>query len=168
MRLKAELAACKSSDTPEQFKKRLLGLFAEHMPGKTLDDLVCEPSQAREYCEIVRKDTDLEWMPDVVPLKTLLNIRKKKDCPKGLKRERTNRRLDKRLKDAGCKMKPDAFRDLLVNAHVDMYKNQTVDNLVCHPREARQLCQFVRNKAKCPDLSDEMILSTLMNVRKAQ
>lgn len=167
MLLAEELAACDCPDSPEKFKERLIDGLMQSFPGRTIDGLVCEPMEALKFCDLIRQGVGSESMADVVILKSLMNIRRRKDCPVGLKPARTQRFLKNELADCGCEIPPKAFRELLVNCLADMYKSRTIDELLCHPREAGALCNYIRRKADCAQLPDRLILSTLMNGRKS-
>ncbi|MDM4014673.1 hypothetical protein [Roseiconus lacunae] len=151
-----------------EFKEQIITLLQSEFPGRTIDGLICRPDEARIFCDKLRNVIGSSRLPDVIPLKSLLNIRKSKSCPTGLKGKGQRRVLATELRRIGCGLSPDGFRDVLVNAHVDMYKDQTVDTMLCHPTESKGLCDFVRRKTGQDVLTDEFILSTLMNVRKSQ
>jgi hypothetical protein len=167
MLLVDELTACECHDSPEKFRERLIDGLTTWYPGRSIDDLVCKPVEALGYCNQIREGVGSDYLYDVVILKSLLNIRKRKDCPTGLKLQRRRRVVKRELKNAGCQLEARAFKGLVGDCLADMYKSQTVDELVCHPREARALCNFVRRRLECEGLGDELILSTLMNNRKS-
>jgi hypothetical protein len=167
MLLAEELKVCACEDSPEKFRDRLIDEMTSSYPGKSIDDLVCNPLSSLGYCDRIRQGIGSECLYDVFILKSLLNIRKRKDCPTGLKRHRTRRVLSRELLNAGCRLLAGRFRELVNDCLADMYKSQTVDGLLCHPREAAALCNYVRNRSACNALSDELILSTLMNNRKS-
>jgi hypothetical protein len=166
MKLIDELQACECTDSREKFRERLVDALQEQFTGTTIDDLVCAPDDAIRYCDFLRSETGCPNLLDAVILKTLMNIRKSKECPRDLKKRRTPQRLQTALKDAACDLRPDQFRDLANDCLADMYKNRTIDELVCHPRESRALCNYVRAKAGCSILTSELILRTIMNSRK--
>ena len=167
MRLADELRACEIQDSPEKFRERLIENLMDQFPEVTIDDLVCAPTDALEFCNTIREGYGSEYLSDTVILKSLMNIRKRKDCPKGLKSRGRRRVLKKELLNAGCYADPDTFKELVVDLMNQSFGEQTVDELVCQPREARMLCNAVREKAECNELPDDLILGTLMNVRKA-
>jgi hypothetical protein len=47
-----------------------------------------------------------------------------------------------------------------------MHPNWTVDDLVCHPDEAKAYCEQIRSEVGAP-VPDHVILRRLMNARKA-
>lgn len=80
----------------------------------------------------------------------------------------TNRkRLKSKLNEIGCSIDEDTFRELVDDCLGDMYHNQTIDEVLCHPVESAALCAYVRNRSGSGVLTDEIILGTLMNNRKA-
>ena len=167
MLLVDELKACECNDSPEKFRVRLIEGLIEWFPDRTIDGLVCSPLEAIEYCLKIREGVGSDSLHDAIILKSLMNIRKRKDCPRGLKSSGTRRLLQSELEAVGCKMPANTFKQAVVDCLADMYKSQTIDELLCHPREAHALCNYVRLRLDCQNLSDQLILSTLMNVRKA-
>lgn len=167
MLLADELRACECTDSPEKFRERLIEGLGESFPGRSIDSLVCTPFDALRYCETIRDGVGSQTLCDVVILKSLMNIRKRKDCPTGLKSVGPRRNLIRDLQEAGCQSGAAAFKELVGDCLADMYKSRTIDELICHPREARALCNYIRTRAQCNSLTDNLILSTLMNVRKA-
>ena len=167
MLLVNELQACGCNDSPEKFRERLINGLVAWFPGRTIDRLVCIPMDALEYCEKIRQDVGSQVLYDVVILKTLMNIRRRRDCPTGLNAGGSRQNVSQELVAAGCQLAADKFKELVVDCLADMYKSQTIDEMVCHPREAGALCNYVRLRSKCDNLTDGLILSTLMNVRKA-
>jgi hypothetical protein len=167
MILADELRACECTDSPEKFRERLTDGLAASFPGRSIDSLVCTPLDALTYCEKIRDGVGSQTLCDVVILKSLMNIRKQKDCPTGLKSAGPRRNLKRDLQDAVCRLEAKAFKELVGDCLADMYKSRTIDEMICHPREARALCNYIRSRAQCTSLTDDLILSTLMNVRKA-
>lgn len=167
MLLADELSACRCELSPDDFRAQLIARLEEEFPGKNIDDLVCTPTDSLAYCNHIRSILNAPGLHDAVILKPLMNIRKRKDCPTNLKSSGVRRYLRKELKNAGCKLWAGAFRTLVVDCLADMYRNRTIDSVVCHPNEAAKLCGIVRTRSGCANLGDTLILSTLMNVRKA-
>lgn len=166
MQLSTELQAYGIPETPEAFRTRLIDTLLQAFPGRSIDSVVCRPSDAIEYCEIIREDITSN-PPDVVILKTLMNIRRKKSCPTGLRSPGTRKTLKAKLNEVGCIIDENAFRDLVNDCLGDMYHSQTIDEVLCHPVEAAALCAYVRKRSGSPVLTDELILVTLVNNRKA-
>jgi hypothetical protein len=165
MKLQTELLACNCSDSPEKFKERLIDTLLDQFPGESIDTLTCTPEMSLRFCECVREQVGAEPLHEPVILKALMNIRKSSDCPTGL-RSRSRTLLKDELAHCGCAIAPSDFKDQLVTCLASMYRDQTVDELVCHPREAMALCNYVRRQIGCAALSDKLILRTLMNIRK--
>lgn len=168
MLLADELLACECDKTPDQFRDLLINRLTERFSGLTIDRLVCSPDDALRYCDDIRQITDSKVLYDGVILKALMNIRKSADCPKGLRgsgKPKRNLKLD--LPTQGCDLTPEAFKELAVDCFASMYKSKTIDEITCYPQQASALCNFVRTKAKAKSLTDDTILATLMNVRKA-
>lgn len=167
MKLKDELRAGECQDSPEKFRERLIDNLISEFPNRTIDSLVCSPEDALSYCKSIREGVGSEYLSDIIILKALMNIRKVKECPTELKSSGRRRNVKKELLSAGCDMSPVMFKDMTVDCMASMYRDLTIDELVCQPRDARALCNHARSVSGCAALSDEFILSTLMNVRKA-
>jgi len=165
MRLSTELLAYGISETPDAFRERLIGKLLKEFSGRSIDSVVCCPPDAINYCEMIREEVASN-PPDVVILKALMNIRRKKSCPTGLKSPQTKKRLKAKLSEIGCAIDDDKFRELVGDCLADMYHSQTIDEILCHPPEAAALCNYVRARGKSDILTDEIILTTLLNNRK--
>lgn len=165
MQLSTELIAYGIAETPAAFRDRLIDKLCKSFPGRSIDSVVCCPRDALRYCEMIRKDVTSN-PPDVVILKTLMNIRRAKSCPTGLKSLRTKKPLKSKLSEIGCEIGDVAFRDLVSDCLADMYHSRTIDEILCHPPEAAALCNYVRTRGKSEMLADELILTTLLNNRK--
>ena len=76
------------------------------------------------------------------------------------------RKLEAELAEVGCHMDPKMFRDLIVERHGEMHRSWTIDDLVCHPDEAKAYCNQIRAEVGAP-VPDHVILRSLMNARKA-
>ena len=166
MRLSIELNAYGITETPDGFRGRLINKLLNAFPRRSIDSVVCNPADAIRYCQLIRKDIASN-PPDVVILKTLMNIRRVRSCPTGLKSLGGRKFLKTKLKEVGCTIEPDDFRELVNECLAGMYKSQTIDEVLCHPPEAAALCAYVRSRAASNVLTDEIILGTLMNNRKA-
>lgn len=165
MRLATEMIAYGISETPDAFRDRLIAKLLKAFPGRSIDSVVCCPPDAINYCELIRKDVASN-PPDVVILKALMNIRRKKSCPTGLKSPQTKKHLKSKLSEIGCTIEDGRFRELVNDCLADMYHSQTIDEILCHPPEAAALCNYVRARGKSDVLTDELILTTLLNNRK--
>lgn len=166
MRLSTELDAYGITETPDAFRARLIEALLKEFPERSIDSVLCRPSDAIKYCQMIRKGIASN-PPDVVILKTLMNIRRNKSCPTGLKSLATRKKLKTKLKEVGCNLGEDEFRELVNDCLADMYHNQTIDEVLCHPPEAAALCVYVRNRGGSNVLTDEIILGTLVNNRKS-
>ena len=76
------------------------------------------------------------------------------------------RKLEVELVDAGCSLEPKKFIELLKERHASMHPNWTVDDLVCHPDQAKTYCDQIRSEIGAP-VPDHVILRRLMNARKS-
>lgn len=167
MKLKDELLNLGLQDSPEKFRERLIDELMERFKGETIDSLVCQPPQAERFCERIREEYGCAKLSDYVVLKTLMNIRRRKDCPRGLCPSPSRRRLDTKLAAEGVNVKGDEFNDVVANCFAELFRNMTVDDVLCDPKCSIQLCKAVRSKLACDYLSDSLILSTLLNSRKS-
>ena len=166
MLLTDELKALECTDSPGKFRERLIEALQLHFPEHTIDDLVCDPRSAIRYCDAVREEAECPELHDGVILKTLMNIRRAKNCPQGLKKRRTRVSTARVLRELSIDLDVDSFRTLLVDALASMYRYQTIDEILCHPVEALAYCNHIRNLLGCRGLEDSFILRTLVNVRK--
>jgi hypothetical protein len=82
------------------------------------------------------------------------------------RRKRVARKLEVELRNAGCSLDPKRFIELLEERHASMHPDWTVDDLVCHPDQARTYCEQIRSEVGAP-VPDHVILRRLMNARKA-
>lgn len=82
------------------------------------------------------------------------------------RRKRVAKKLEAELAAAGCSLDPKRFIELLEERHASMHANWTVDDLVCHPDEAKAYCEQIRSEVGAP-VPDHVILRRLMNARKA-
>jgi hypothetical protein len=82
------------------------------------------------------------------------------------RRNRVARKLEVELKNAGCSLDPKRFIELLEERHASMQPDWTVDDLVCHPDQAKAFCEQIRSEVGAL-VPDEVILRRLMNARKA-
>ena len=75
-------------------------------------------------------------------------------------------RLEDELKAMGCDMDADTFRDSLADLFAETNRNCTVENLLCRWRDAGHFCALARYRLRLPETADELILRTLLNIRK--
>ncbi|WP_437193573.1 hypothetical protein [Planctomicrobium sp. SH527] len=166
MILETELHDAAYPGTSDQFNNLLIETLIDSFPGRNIDRLICVPKDAVGYAKVIQKTQGAQLIPEYVILKALMNIRRRKEFPKGLAPER-RRLLQTRLNQLNCSISAEFFRELCSDCLADMYKQQTIDEVLCHPNEATALCDFVRRKGKCDYYTNELILSTLLNIRKA-
>jgi len=76
------------------------------------------------------------------------------------------RKIEAELADAGCSVDPKRFIELLEERPASMHSDWTVDDLVCHPDQAKMYCEQIRLEFGAP-VPDHVILRRLMNARKA-
>ena len=167
MLLNKELKIAEIDESVDAFRMRLIKRLIEWFPNRTIDGLICRPAEALSYCEQMRSDVGSYSLCDAVILKALVNIRKQKKCPTGLLATTARRNVKLELAGASCNLTPEVFKELANDCLSGMYKDATIDETLCHPREALALCNYVRQTADCRSLADEFILSTIMNYRKA-
>jgi transcriptional regulator with XRE-family HTH domain len=83
------------------------------------------------------------------------------------RRKRMSRKLEMELEECGCSLTPAAFRELLEDRKATTSPSWTIDDLVCHPKEAMEFCDLIRSETNCPELTDDLVLRTLMNIRRS-
>lgn len=167
MNLNDELELYGYFEGPETFRTLLLETLEKTFPGSTIDGILCQPANALDFCKVIRSSIDAPKLLDAVILKALVNLRKVKRCPKGLGGRIKRRNLRKELESCGCDLEPSEFRGLVADCLADMYKSRTVDEILAYPAEAFALCRYVRGRAECRLLPEDLILTTLMNNRKS-
>ena len=74
-KLEAELQDAKCSMDAKMFRELVVERHPVMHPSWTEDDLVCHPTEARNFCEVVRTEVSAA-VPDHVILRSLLNARK--------------------------------------------------------------------------------------------
>jgi transcriptional regulator with XRE-family HTH domain len=84
----------------------------------------------------------------------------------GHKGKRVMRRLEAELEECGCALSAPSFRELVEDRKATIAPNWSIDDLVCHPDEAKGFCHQIRAETACPKLPDFTILRTLMNARR--
>jgi len=84
-----------------------------------------------------------------------------------IRRKKMSRKLQDELKECGCELEPEQFRELLEERKMTTSPAWTIDDLVCHPDEAKNFCNLIRQETNCPKMADDLILRTLMNVRRS-
>jgi transcriptional regulator with XRE-family HTH domain len=81
--------------------------------------------------------------------------------------KRMSRKLQDELTDCDCAMDAIAFRELLEERKAVTSPAWSIDELVCHPDNAKEFCNTVREVDGCENLTDDIILRTLMNIRRS-
>jgi hypothetical protein len=76
-------------------------------------------------------------------------------------------RLEDDLAAAGYEGTVDEFRDRLVDIMFNMHPEMTVDQLIVDTGEAEHFCNHVRYRCRVKVLPNRIILSALLNLRKA-
>lgn len=75
-KLAQELVAAGAGADAESFREVLADVMFECYGSWTIDDLLCHPHDAIEFCELIRSRTKSR-VSDYLILKTLLNMRKR-------------------------------------------------------------------------------------------
>lgn len=75
-------------------------------------------------------------------------------------------RLHEELLGYGWTKGADAFRDIVWRVFKRHYSDLTDEQLLQEPAEAAKFCDRVRTRAKGPEIPDQLILRTLLNIRK--
>jgi hypothetical protein len=95
-----------------------------------------------------------------------MSIRRRKECPKKLIGGPSKVKLSKLLTDGGCSMGVTEFRRLVAGCLESMCEGQSIHTVLCHPREALALCEFIKTKSKAATLPHSLILKVLLSIRK--
>jgi hypothetical protein len=166
MKLSENLKACGFEGTTEEFKGVLIRIMQSDFPTTTIDTVLSTPAVATRYCEAVRESCPDANLHDLLVLSTLMGIRKRKECPKKLIGGPSEMRLSKLLANSGCSMHVDEFRKLIADCLVNMYPDQTIHAIICHPRESLALCEFIKSKVQVDSLPHALILRVLLSIRR--
>jgi hypothetical protein len=70
------------------------------------------------------------------------------------------------LQTSGCELPVDEFQARLMDAFHRRYPAWTVDDLLCHPRDAIRFCDRIREATQCHDLPNGVIVKILVDMRK--
>ncbi len=166
MKLSENLKACGFDGTPQGFKAMLLESLRTDFPTSTIDAVLRTPAVATRFCEFVREQFPSVNFHDAIILGTLMNIRRRKDCPQKLIGGPSKVKLSKLLADGGCSMGVAEFRKLVAACLETMCKGQSIYYVLCHPREALALCEYIKAKVKSTALPHSLILQVLLTFRK--
>jgi hypothetical protein len=166
MKLSEELNACAYKGTTDRFKALLLETMRADFPMLTIDAVLSTPAAATRFCEVIRETSPSANLHDAIILRTLMTIRKRKECPVKLIGGPSKVKLSKLLADSGCPMGVDEFRKVVAACLSSMFNGRSIHDVLCHPREALALCEYVRSKSKAEVLPHTLILKVLLSIRK--
>jgi len=166
MKLSEKLKACGFEGSTEEFKGLLLETLRTNFPAATIDSVLSTPALATKYCETIRETYPEANLHDAIVLATLMNIRRRKECPKKLIGGPSKIRLSKLLSDGGCVMTVTAFRQLVAECLTNMCDGQSIHAVLCHPREALALCEYVKARSQAASLPHSLILKVLLSIRR--
>ncbi len=166
MKLSENLKACGFEGTPEDFKAMLLESLRTDFPMSSIDVVLRTPAVATRFCEFVRERFPNANLHDAIVLGTLMNIRRRKECSQNLIGTPSKVKLSKLLADGGCSMGVSDFRELVAACLKTMCRGQPIHSVICHPREALALCEFIKAKSKASSLPHSLILQVLLTFRK--
>lgn len=166
MKLSENLKACGFEGTPEVFRAILLESLRTDFPTSTIGAVLRTPAIATRFCEFVREQFPDANLHDAIILGTLINIRRRKECPQKLIGKPSKVKLSKRLADGGCSMEVADFRQLAAACLETMCKGQSIQEVLRRPREALALCEYIKAKCKAASLSHSLILQVLLTLRK--
>lgn len=166
MKLSENLKACGFDGSTEKFKSLLLETLRTNFPTSTIDSVLSTPAIATKYCETIRETNPDANLHDVIVLATLMNIRRRKECPSKLIGVPSKTRLSKLLSDGGCSLTVTEFRELAAACLEDMCDGQSIHAVLCHPREALALCEHIKTRSKSSELPHSLILKVLLSIRK--
>ena len=71
-----------------------------------------------------------------------------------------------RITSLGSSMGVSEFRELVSACLETMCNGQSIYQVICHPREALALCEYIRSKSKAASLPHSLILQVLLTFRK--
>ena len=166
MKLSENLMACGFVGSTEDFKGLLLETLRANFPTSTIDSVLSTPAVATRFCEMIRESNPDANLHDALVLGTLMSIRRRKECPKKLIGGPSKVKLSKLLTDGGCSMGVTEFRRLVAGCLENMCEGQSIHTVLCHPREALALCEFIKTKSKAATLPHSLILKVLLSIRK--
>ena len=148
MKLSENLRACGFEGTPENFRSMLLESLRSDFPTSTIDAVLRTPAVATRFCECIREQFPNANLHDALVLGALMNVRRRKECPQKLIGLPSKVRLSTLLAEGGCTMGVADFRKLAAACLEMMCKGQSIHEVLCHPREALALCEYIRVKCK--------------------
>lgn len=168
MRLEDELKASGCEIDAEFFRLVVEDEFSSLYGDRTDEELACDPREAIRFCGMVRHACGDPNPEDSLILRTLFNTRKRSNQDrKPMKGERPVVRTLIELMACGSPLKPQEFKELIVNMFHAKCRAWTDETLLVNPVEAIEFCDAVRKAARTPHAADSLILRTLTNLRKA-
>lgn len=165
MKLSENLKACGFEGSTEEFKNLLIETLRTNFPTATIDSVLSTPAVATRYCEILRESYPDANLHDALVLGTLMSIRRRKECPKKLIGGPSKVKLSKLLADGGCSMSVSEFREMVAHCLENMCEGQSIHTVLCHPREALALCEYIKSKSQSANLPHSLILKVLLSIR---
>ena len=70
------------------------------------------------------------------------------------------------LRSHGYADDPERFKELLMDLFAEMHRDCPVDEFLCDELDPRIFVKEVRHRTGCPKLPHELVLRTLLNMRK--
>jgi hypothetical protein len=148
-----------------EFRNTVRAFFDLLHPGRTDEDLLCEPAMAARFCDEIRRAHADPSIEDHRILRTLMRLRK--EGGHAFARGRgLPFRLAEELRAAGCDLDRVAFADAIAEEFHGWCRNATDEDLLCRPREGAKFCRAVRRELRLRKLPDRVILRTLIGRRK--
>ncbi len=83
-----------------------------------------------------------------------------------VKPKRAVKPLGASLRGCGYADDPERFRELLMDLFAEMYRDYPLDEFLCDEAEPRSFVAAVRRRSGCATLPHELVLRTLLNMRK--
>jgi hypothetical protein len=80
-------------------------------------------------------------------------------------RQKKRMNLEAELRSVGCSLSRAQFSDLVDQLRTSLYPDWSPDELACHPHDAQQFCESVRQRASAP-VPDHVIMKAMLNLRK--
>lgn len=77
-------------------------------------------------------------------------------------------RIEPQLKECGCDMSSNQYQEFVDQMFTEHSEYETVDEMVCHPDDAKEFCSTVRKQGtEFANIPDPLILRPLMNYRRS-
>lgn len=167
MRLEDELKAIDCTLCPDEFRERIVDIYAETNRDRTLDLFRCRWMDLKDFCMAVRSHLDLPVTSDSLIVRTLDNIRRKGKLNVADRRP-PQRFLKDELKEVAGAIGIEEFREVIVSTFKGHHAGWTVDQLLNRWPDSGHFCAVVRGHFSLPrsPRADALILHTLINLRK--